>query len=75
MQEDELIFLGAAVLLAPALPKKSPDPENDVEIQAALANAHFLYEEVKRRREKIRDGKILGYVELMKKLADASSRP
>ena len=56
MQEDELIFLGAAMLLAPALPtKKSADPENDIEIQAAVAYAHFLYEEVKRRRQKIRD--------------------
>ena len=67
MQEDDLIFLGAAILLAPTLTTKTSVPQNDLQIQTAVAYAHFLHEEVKNRRDKIRDQQAMGYTGLIKK--------
>lgn len=47
MHEDELIFLGAALLLAPKLASlKKVDPESNAEVQTAVAYARLLHAEV-----------------------------
>ena len=50
MTEDELIFLGAAILFGPMIAGER-DPEE--KIQTAVEYAHLLHKEVKKAREKI----------------------
>lgn len=52
MNEDELIFVGATMLLAQMVGQKR-EPANNSEIQTAVNNAHNLHEEVRKRRETI----------------------
>jgi len=55
VQEDDLIFLGAAILLAQMIgDKRAPADENEIHI--ATANALKLQEEVKKQCDKIRAG-------------------
>jgi hypothetical protein len=69
MTEDELIFMGAAVLLAPMTKQERLDPENDSDIGVAVAYAHFLHQEVKKLAEMKSKLKGQQFAETMRKLA------
>jgi len=62
MDDDDLIFLGAVILLS----GKGHDP-NLTEIRNAVANAHSIYAEVKKGREEISRNAPLGFVEHLKR--------
>jgi len=51
MDQDDLIFLGAAVLLGPMTSRKPPDP---TDIQAAVQTARALRDEVNQQHEEAR---------------------
>ncbi len=51
MEQDDLIFLGAAVLLGPMASGKPPDP---TDIQAAVQTARALRDEVNQQHEDAR---------------------
>jgi hypothetical protein len=51
MEQDDLIFLGAAVLLGPMPSGKPPDP---ADIQAAVQTARALRDEVNQQHEDAR---------------------
>ena len=51
MDQDDLIFLGAAVLLGPMTSRKPPD---DTDIQAAVQTARALRDEVIQQHEDAR---------------------
>jgi hypothetical protein len=73
VSDDELIYIGAAILLAPMLAHKTVDPTNDPEIRTAVAYAHFLREEVAKRHEITSSTKGLGYIEYLKN--ESKKRP
>ena len=55
MEEDEQIFIAAAILLAASVGQKH-EPVDESQVRLAVVNAHKLREEVKKRREKISAG-------------------
>ena len=69
MCEDELISLGAAILLGPMITNKR-DLERTPEIAIALGYAHFLHEEVIERHEKMTSNPRLGLIEYYKQEAE-----
>lgn len=76
MSEDDLVYLGAAILLAPMM-NRNPDPKQVIsrEIQIAVVSAHFLMDEVKKQRGKIREiqsNQPLPLIEVVKKLSGES---
>ena len=64
-EEDEQIFLAAAILLTAAV-GESHEPVDESQIRIAVLNAHSLHEEVKKRRERIAAGQALGWIEHLK---------
>jgi outer membrane murein-binding lipoprotein Lpp len=63
MQEDEMIFIGAAIILAQASLAGSSD---ETQIKAAVTTAQMLHSEVKRRREETNAEMGFGVTELHK---------
>jgi hypothetical protein len=66
MQEDEMIFLGAAIILAQSSLNGSAD---ETRIQAAVATAEKLRVEVKRRRNETNAEMGFGVTRPLKKSA------
>lgn len=50
MDEDDLVFLGAAILLAPRIGNQNIEA-SESEIEMAVARSFFLRQEVKRSKE------------------------
>jgi len=50
MEEDERIFLAAAILLAASVGQKH-EPVDDSQVRLAVVNARKLHEEVRKRSE------------------------
>jgi hypothetical protein len=65
MEEDQLIFLGAAILLS----QKGRDPD-DTELRTAMSAAHKLLEVVKKQRDEIREKQRLPLVEYYKEKSE-----
>ena len=71
MKEDELIFVGAAILLAQMVGMRA-EPAHERQIQIALDNAYNLSEAVKKRSKDDPDRQRLGLVEWEKQQAKKS---
>ena len=72
MQDDELIYLGATILLAGIQGQDKLDGAIAQAIPMAVANAHSLHEEVKKLREKLRANQPLGLFEAQERMAKAT---
>ncbi len=72
-EKKDLIFLGAAILLAPLVAqRKRIEPEDDTEIRMAVAYAYLLTKEVADLKKRIKIGAPelqLGFIEYLKELA------
>jgi outer membrane murein-binding lipoprotein Lpp len=66
LQEDEMIFIGAAIILAQASLVGTAD---ETHIKAAVTTAQRLHSEVRRRREETNAEMGFGVTELLKKQA------
>ncbi len=66
MHEDELIFLGAATLLA-AMVEKRIEPADQRQIEVAVTNAHNLFFEVAKCRKAIIANQSYGLLDLHKR--------
>ena len=60
MEEDDLIFMAAAILLAKSVEAR-PEPADERQIQVAVTNADSLYAALKTRREQIRASQPFGH--------------